>query len=204
MASFVYQARRSLPPTAAATIGALSTLAALRRVNSGSSEEDCDVDASTCHANGVWGGVGIHRGGSFSHRFSSGVICRYSSFFSSLRSDTTLCEAPQQQAGIISSKNPSSSLDNNVSVTYKPSDPAEPVADPAVVIGRDGTAVNVSVDASDGKGGMWGEAEDDGLVRSVVVTAFILLLYMLAFHSNCTTNHSTKHHCAFIETTFLT
>eukprot|EP01082_Thalassiosira_pseudonana_P004867 g3956.t1 g3956 contig15:10972-12775(-) len=81
--------------------------------------------------------------------------------------DTTLCEAPQQQAGIISSKNPSSSLDNNVSVTYKPSDPAEPVADPAVVIGSDGKAVNVSVDASDGKGGMWGEAEDDGLYHGL-------------------------------------
>lgn len=78
----------------------------------------------------------------------------FSPAFSSLRKSAALCEAPPPPVAAPQQQ----PLSN--APAYKPSDPAEPVADPAVEItSSDGKRVQV-------KGGMWGE-EQEGLYHGL-------------------------------------
>ena len=95
------------------------------------------------------GNVGIGGRGGLP-RASGGLFgngWRYSPAFTSLGRSVAMCAVPLP---------PPTAAQQQPAPTYKPKDPAEPVADPVEITGSDGKKVQM-------QGGMWGE-EEDGLV----------------------------------------
>ena len=153
MASSFYRfARRSLPRTAAASTATAFVAVSLSK--NGNKNSD-DIGAP----DDVVGNVHQSCGGLQSSRLFSNTPYTapfYSPpFFHSVKS-VAICEAPPPAAPSTKNEHQHPAQTANIA-TYKPTDPAEPVADPTVEItSSDGKKVQM-------KGGMWGE-EQDGLV----------------------------------------
>lgn len=134
--SFGSYAQRSIKPTAAIAVGALS--ASFFSRSSKQTQNDEIEDNSQQNVKSVASspliGFNVFRNSTSWHTHSPFSLSSYNS--------TTLCEAASNPA--------------EKTAPYKPSDPAEPVAD----------ASNNSDDKTTKKGGMWGE-EDDGLFHGL-------------------------------------
>ena len=152
MASSFYRfARRATPPTVAA---ATATAAVAALVFPAEESEKCPLTTQ----DGSNGSIGFGRDGLHPRAFASNGIFTlgsysflqsYSPAFLSIRNSVAQCEAPPAQQ-------------QQPKAAYKPTDPAEPVADP-----------KIEISSSDGKkvqevSGMWGE-ESDGLVSEYYI-----------------------------------
>jgi len=148
MTSFFYRITRRSSPSAFAA-AASATVAAMTFSNSNSDK------CSSVSVRDLDGSDGMRHGFRSSDRSfgnKSYNFPLYSTAFSPLLAKPALCEAPP----------PSSAQQQKVAqsnASYKPTDPAEPTADPVVVTTSDGKKVPV-------KGGMWGK-EEDGLYHGL-------------------------------------
>lgn len=158
--SFYRFARRSFPSSTVAAATATATVAAVTLSKSDKSNDDSNNVGIGAPNDGKRHGLGSS--GIFPFGNKSQTFPLYSPVFSFMGKSVALCEAPP--ASTQPHQQPPQS-----NAPYKPSDPAEPVADPTVeVTGSDGKKVHV-------KGGMWGE-DEDGLVSTNILSPYLMII----------------------------